>query len=1160
MPKVKSNWGWERFSVPLAALAMLALFVYLFFTFFDLKKQNDLVQVDANDSPYLGLSEIEVVLLKFSSSLDRYALEDPNVTATQVKDRYDSLWSRLELVKSSHSTQSFSNMTAALGSISALQERLFLIEKRIENVEQLSFRQLREIREDIRLFESEMHVYPRLAALGQEQNVRIIRERATAIYQRITFAIIGILLLGSFLFFLLVWERKRAQSSENTLASAVSTMPDAFALFDADDRLVMSNSRFYEDLGFSENEKVHGASYTDLFRRSADLGTFTNAQQNSDAWIDKREEAHRKHGPVVQEPLSDGRWVRLAEKATPSGGTILISTDISEVKNRENELLTAKEQAEAGDRAKSDFLAMMSHEIRTPMNGVLGMTSMLMETSLNKQQQFYAQTATDSAHSLLTILDDILDLSKFESGKMLFEELPFDLAPLASGAIDLMSATADEKGLDLKLDLHPDLPKRLVADPSRLRQVLLNLLGNAIKFTRDGSVTLRVLPETAPRILDDATQHQLRFEIQDTGIGIDAETQEALFSPFMQADAATSREFGGTGLGLAICKRLVEAMNGRIAVDSVKGQGSNFYFILPLTESKDQAVEQLDETAAPIAQSALEEGKNGGNWSVLLVEDSQINITVAKAMLKDQRLDITIANDGVEAVEAMAANTYDLVFMDISMPRMDGLTATTTIRASDKLESQSTPIIALTANALASDREKCLEVGMDDFLAKPLEKSAMFSIINKWLSYLKAKMAQTSPSESQSESQSKSQSASHSSSGSETSTDKVEKTVTKSVEDVVQAAPKASVAEVVKAPEVKTTDKVEAKEPAPEKAPAKKAPAKKATVKKPVAKKPAAKKATVKKTSEKKPSEKAAVAKKTPAKKTTATKSTVKPKTITESAPEAKPETAPDAATKTVSKTTKPKAVKATTKTPKESPKTPKKSETKATKSTVKAVSDTEKAADAGVKTAVKTKKATKATPKTAVKTADKTGAKPAAKAKTSAKKADGTTPKPAAKTTPKTTPKTTRKKPSTSSKKAESEAAILAKAESAMALADATAAARTDGLIDKAVLRQLANDTGPDIIRVLVGGFIEEMDLRVIALDVALKAGDLDKSRHEAHTIKGSSATFGAMAVSNAAKDAEYAATDGDLALTAKSFASLTKLYDRTKVAFDVELDALKS
>ncbi|MGB0845045.1 MAG: histidine kinase dimerization/phospho-acceptor domain-containing protein, partial [Alphaproteobacteria bacterium] len=405
------------------------------------------------------------------------------------------------------------------GSISALQERLFLIEKRIENVEDLSFRQLRVIREDIQVFESEMHLYPRVAAMGQDANVRTIRERATAIYQRITFAIIGILLLGSFLFFLLVWERKRAQSSENTLASAVSTMPDAFALFDADDRLVMSNSRFYEDLGFSDKEQVLGTSYTDLFRRSADLGAFTNAEQNESSWVNQRQKTHRDKGPAVQEQLSDGRWVRLAEKATPSGGTILISTDISEVKNRENELLKAKEQAEAGDRAKSDFLAMMSHEIRTPMNGVLGMTSMLMETELNKQQQFYAQTATDSAHSLLTILDDILDLSKFESGKMVFEELPFDLAPLASGSIDLMSATADEKGLDLKLDLHPNLPKRLVADPSRLRQVLLNLLGNAIKFTRDGSVTLRVLPDATPKKLGDTTQHQLRFEIQDTGIG-----------------------------------------------------------------------------------------------------------------------------------------------------------------------------------------------------------------------------------------------------------------------------------------------------------------------------------------------------------------------------------------------------------------------------------------------------------------------------------------------------------------------------------------------------------------------------------------------------------------------------------------------------------------
>ena len=392
-----------------------------------------------------------------------------------------------------------------------------------------------------------------------------------------------------------------------------------------------------------------------------------------------------------------------------------------QLKRTREELIHAKEMAVVAAKAKSLFLANMSHEIRTPMNGIMGMIDMFYQTDLDERQKEYLKIIDVSSENLLCIINDILDFSKIEAGQIEFESINFNVNDELDEVIKVLSFKAKEKGLSLKYHVQPDIPKVLVGDPVRLKQILINLINNAIKFTSKGGVNVYAeLVETN----DDCSK--LKFRVVDTGIGISEEGKSRLFKSFSQTDSSITRKFGGTGLGLAISKNLTQMMDGEIGVDSVEGEGSSFWFTAKLKSSSEKEI--IEE-----AKKSIQEGAKQKALNVLVAEDNVINQRVARFNLERFGHQVEIAENGVEAVRLFGENIYDLVFMDIQMPEMDGLEATQEIRKIEKERDthQQTPIVAMTANTMKGDKEKFLESGLNDYIGKPFKTDQLFSLLEK---------------------------------------------------------------------------------------------------------------------------------------------------------------------------------------------------------------------------------------------------------------------------------------------------------------------------------------------------------------------------------------------------------------------------------------------
>ena len=422
------------------------------------------------------------------------------------------------------------------------------------------------------------------------------------------------------------------------------------------------------------------------------------------------------------------------------GNTVNLKHALTELRKSSVELETARDAALQATNLKSQFLANMSHEIRTPMNGVIGLTSLLLDTELDPRQREFANSILQSAEILMAVVNDILDFSRIEAGKLAFEVLDFDLVETVQSTLDMMAERAHGRGIKLAGAMAPAMPSRLRGDPGRLRQILVNLIGNAIKFTKAGEVKVTAFQES------ETEEHVLvRFDVKDTGIGISPEAKVGLFKPFIQVDGSTTRKYGGTGLGLAICKQLVTIMDGQIGMESNLGEGSNFWFTVQLEKQVGEALsrQKMDEKpfdlpVNPLHAPVLDPKPKLKNVRILLAEDNSVNQCVALGQLEKLNYTANAVADGLEVLRSLEQISYGILLMDCQMPEMDGFEATRVIRKREQSFEKPCPwkapvyIIGLTANATQIDRAECLAVGMDDYLSKPLQASELQAALERW--------------------------------------------------------------------------------------------------------------------------------------------------------------------------------------------------------------------------------------------------------------------------------------------------------------------------------------------------------------------------------------------------------------------------------------------
>ncbi len=516
----------------------------------------------------------------------------------------------------------------------------------------------------------------------------------------------------------IVWTSWASQSGAlKQLREALDAMPDGMAFYDSDDRLVLWNHRYAEvNPELSSTLKV-GMTFREIIQIGLEEDLYADARGRQAEWIQERLDSRRNLTTTMEQRIAGDRWLRVSDRRTAAGGIVTVCTDITDLKNHARALAEARDAAQTANSAKSQFLANMSHEIRTPLNGVIGVAQALARTPLSGQQEEMLELIQSSGHTLKVLLGDILDLARVESGRLELTRDVFHLGRAVREAAQLYETSAHEKGLQFFVEIAPEADRWVVGDVVRIKQILTNLVSNAVKFTATGFVSLTAAPGP-----DQAGAPTLRFSIEDTGIGFDCETRDRLFSRFEQADGAITRRFGGSGLGLAISRQLAEMMGGELDCESEPAGGSAFILTIP-----------FEAAEAPAASNAAAVDHTGGDQPtirVLLADDHPVNRKVVEMILSQANIDLTSVENGAEAVQACRDGDYDVVLMDMQMPVMDGLSATREIRLHEAAMGLGrTPIVMLTANALSEHIASAEAAGADRHLAKPFDAAELLQLV-----------------------------------------------------------------------------------------------------------------------------------------------------------------------------------------------------------------------------------------------------------------------------------------------------------------------------------------------------------------------------------------------------------------------------------------------
>ena len=519
----------------------------------------------------------------------------------------------------------------------------------------------------------------------------------------------------------MIWWSRRSVLGQ--LLEAVHAMPDGVSVYDADDRLILWNQRYSEIAPHLQGVLRPGVTFREVLEAGIRSGVYPDIVGREDAWIEERL-ACRRIATAPREIKVADRWLRVQDRPTVGGGAVTVCSDISDLKRDAAALAEARDAANAANRAKSRFLANMSHEIRTPLNGVIGVAQALTRTKLSQHQQEMLELIQSSSRTLQTLLSDILDLARVESGRLELKEEPLDLARTVEEAALLYAAAARDKGLQFIVEVAPEAQRWIYGDAVRLKQVLTNLVSNAVKFTASGFVSLTVdaVPAEAPQTL--------RFVIQDTGIGFDAQTQARLFNRFEQADGDITRHYGGSGLGLAICRELAAMMGGDLGCESEPGAGAAFILSLPLKPAQAPPVPLRPDRQDADTAVAAEVDQAPRRLRILAADDHPTNRRVVELILDSAVFDLVSVENGAQAVEAYRAQTFDLVLMDMQMPVMDGLTAVREIRLHESvLGLPHVPVVMLTANALPQHLDEALAAGADRHMAKPFSVEDLLAMV-----------------------------------------------------------------------------------------------------------------------------------------------------------------------------------------------------------------------------------------------------------------------------------------------------------------------------------------------------------------------------------------------------------------------------------------------